>query len=211
MKTILSLICAGVFVSAVCAGFFSCRSSGSEPEPPPPPPPPKIPQEVSFYYLGDTKIQLKVLKDRVIAKAASESDAEVLCENDIFIFEGMRRAMGKWIVASIDPEETTIEDVRELPGVIGATYGLEDKDENRYYPGEKIFVQPVKGTTIENIISDADLTEYVVSTEWLTSYGSITLNLSPEYILWASNELYETEMCEFAEPAFYLSEIKNPY
>lgn len=208
MKKLLSLILAGALISALCT---ACGNGGepTPPEPPEPPEPPvvsKEPQEVSYYYLRNQKIELKVLKDRVIAKAASFEQAKVLCENEIFIFEGLRWPMEEFIIASIDPETTTIEDVRKLPGVLSAEYGYEDDLGYWYCPTDKIYVSHVHdGTSIETVIKEAGLSDYVEETELMIPIFNawlVTTNLNLEHILWASVELYETGMCEYAEPAF---------
>lgn len=205
MRKMIAFLFAGVLISALC---MACGGSTPPvpPEQPEPPEVPKEPQEVSFYYRGDQKIELTVREDKVITKTASNEDAKVLCENEIFIFEGIRWPQGEYIIASIDPATTTIEDVRKVTGVLSATYGLEGDFGLMCWPTDQIFVKPVEGTSIGNIIDEAVLSEYIKETELSNPYSGsylITLNLNLEHILWASNELFETELCEYAEPSFY--------
>lgn len=205
MKKVLTILCAGVLASLLCV---ACGNNGGEPTPPEPPEIPKESQEVSYYYLKDKKIELAVRKDQVIIKAASEIDAEALSELDIFVSVFPMRS--SWRMAEIDPETTTIGDVRALPGVLCAAYGLEDDRGPLRWPTDQVFVKPAEGKSIESILDEAKLGKYIEKTELFSPYSGsylITLGLGIEYTFWASNEFYETGMCEYAEPDFVIEII----
>lgn len=216
MKKILLILCMSALMSVLCV---ACGGGGDKPEtltekptPPEPEKPkePEEPQEISFYYLGDERTEFKVCKDKVIIKAETEEDAKALCELDVFSADNGEVARIWYdvlILASIDPEKTTIDDVRKLPGVSSATYGLEDDDEFMYWPMDRIFVQLLEGVSLESILDEAGFTEYVEDTDSFTSYYMITLNMNLEHIMWASNELHETGLCEYTEPALIMQGI----
>jgi len=205
MKNSVKLFCAAVLMSAICVG---CRGGCiPTPVPPDPIPVPKEPQEVNFFYRGKEKIEFEVLKDLVIVKTASEAEAEALGKLDIFSSEDFPGyTMNEWLLASIDPEKTTIEDVRKLPGAIGAAYGMNNEFGIPCWTNDGIFVRPLAGTSIENVIKKSGLAEYVEKAELrIALYGVylLRLDLQPQYIMWASCQLFETGMCEYAEPSFF--------
>ena len=153
-----------------------------------------------FHYLTDWRKQYyKIRKDKVILKARTETEAKTLAEQPLFI---EAHNIGNLVLATIDPLQIKLSDLLQRLDVVTATYGLEDGI-YLLYPTDEIFVKCKNGQSIEKVLDNAGLTQQIVAMELFNENHEIyliRLNVNLSEILPICRNLYETGMCEFAEP-----------
>lgn len=101
--------------------------------------------DTDFFYAYDGKKEsFTVRRDRVIIKADSEAKVQELVGNPVFLSAyGMSYI---WVIGTIDPSATDLEDLMQIPGVADATYGLEYTDGTMQFPKDIIYAR-LNGTT----------------------------------------------------------------
>ncbi|MDR2968477.1 MAG: hypothetical protein LBV32_02595 [Tannerellaceae bacterium] len=105
-----------------------------------------------FFYTAykGKKTFFNIRKDRVIIKTNSETEAKELCKQDVFLSDRPAYDVAYvWVLASIDPEKTNLDDLLKLPGVVDATYGLECEDGILHYPTNRIYIKLNEGLAPE--------------------------------------------------------------
>jgi len=151
--------------------------------------------------------QLKIRKDRVIVKTKSETDAEELCGNEVFL-SAFNITGTVWVLASVDESKTSIDDLMKIPQVVDAAYGLEHEygNGNLQYVTDRILMQIEKGKSPEDALAHTGLTNDIKDIELFDPYNEIyliTLNVKLDKILQICKDLVESGLCIFAEPDFF--------
>ena len=187
------------------AGSFSCQNKEQD----------FLDEETDFYYtdIGEKEYFI-VRKDKVILKCKSEAEAKALAKQKIFLsaYTIAYDESSSWVIGTIDPEKTKLNDLLQKSEVVSATYGLEYVDGALQYPTDRISVTFKKGQTPESVLDAIGLTENVEAIELFDSWSDlylITLNIKLSDILLTSRILFESELCVSAEPSFFL-ELKHP-
>jgi subtilisin family serine protease len=163
--------------------------------------------DLSFFYTGkDEKACFNIQKDRVIIKTTSAEEAKRLCKQDVFLSDRPAYDIAYiWVLASIDPEKTNLDDLLKLPGVVDAAYGLEYEDGTLQYSTDKIYVN-FKGASPKDALAKVELTESIVTADLYDADRkgyNVTLDVKLSDVLQICRELYESDMCEWAEPSFF--------
>ncbi|MDR2962617.1 MAG: hypothetical protein LBU90_03115 [Bacteroidales bacterium] len=157
-----------------------------------------------FYAENGTKNKFQIQKNTVIVKCHSNAAAIALSEQSIF--KSVAMVSDIWIIATINPRKITIHDIeRNQQNVVSATHGLKYKDGTMQYPTDTIFVQLKNNTSTQDIVNIIDV-EKVNSVQLFNPYSmiyKIGLNVSLSEILPICRKLYESGLCEFAEPNFF--------
>ena len=167
--------------------------------------------QTDSLYIGAKKVYFKIRKDRVIVKSQSEPEAQTLSKQTMF-FDAHN--VGNLVIATIDSTKTNLEVLRQAPNTADIAYALECTDGTFYYPTNMIFVKLKKEHLIEKILDSVGLSKNVKSIELdretnETNTYMIILNVNLEGILLICRNLYETGVCEFAEPNFMLGIRSN--
>ena len=167
-----------------------------------------------FYYTDEGKIEsFSIRKDKVIIKAKSEAEAEALCGQPVFSlafivgFDVHSGVSYFWVIGDIDPKKTKLADLMQLPEVADATYGLEYTNGTLHYPQNKVYVKCKDGQSLENVLNECSLSNYVEKTELVNPYSElflVTLNVKLGDILRISRELYTSGLCKAASPSYFL-------
>jgi len=156
-----------------------------------------------FYYGdGGKKEILYIRKDKVIIKTESADYAKSLCNQSVFL---SAYDVGFWVFATINPKITKLEDFWKMSDVINATYGLEQVKEIFQFPTGQLFVECKKGQTPESVLEANGLTESVETIELFDTWAElsiITLNVKLSNALQISRILFESGLCESANPNF---------
>jgi len=165
--------------------------------------------ENPFYYNDKgEKVLFSIKKDKVIIKVKSEAEAKVLAEHSVFL--SAYNAAYVWVIASIDPLKTNLDDLLQIQGVVDASYGLveyNNSGNNLQYLSDQIFVQCKNP---KDVLESTGLSKRAETIEMLSPSSElylITLNLKLDDILSTCRKLYKSGKCGFAEPSFY-REIK---
>jgi len=162
-----------------------------------------------FFYYNEEKIEyFRVRTDKVVIKTNSVSDAKSLSKESVFT---TAYDVDFWVIATIDPKKTKINDLMKNKSVVDATYGLEYLNGTIQFPTNVISVNIKKENTIDEILSFVDLTDSVESIEYfdpLNNNYHITFKENLSDILTISRKLFETNMCEIISPVFFI-EIKR--
>ena len=161
--------------------------------------------EYDFYYTGVGEKEIfTIRKDKVIIKTDSEADAKALIENEIFQFA---YTVGyTWVLATIDPKKTTLDDLLKIEGVVDATYGLEYVDGSFAYPKNQIALICKEDQPLETVLEFVGLTKNVEVIELFNPNSGlylITLYAKLGNILKISRDLYESGLC-IVSPSFIL-------
>ena len=161
-----------------------------------------------FYSSNGEKECFKIRKDKVIIKCKTEADAKELTKQNVFITA--YNVNYDMVIATIDPKKTNLENLMQIASVVSSTYGLEYSDGNLQYPTNKIFVSIKEGQSIESILHHIKISENVEEIELFNENKStylVSLNVKLGDILKICRNLFESELCEYAEPSF-IREIK---
>jgi len=166
-----------------------------------------------FYYNEQGEMQnFTVCKDKVMIKTKSEADAKELCNQSLFRSADIVNFV--FVLASIDPTKTKLDDLLKRSDVVSATYGLKYLDGSTIqYPNGEIFVKCKEEHSVEKLLNDTGLNENVESMELFrpeTKIYLISLNVNLGDIFAACRKLFETGFCEFAEPSFFREMKLNP-
>ncbi len=162
------------------------------------------PEHPFFYTSEGKKEYFSIRKDQVILKAASAVDAEALCREDVFLSAKISR--NQWIRASVDAKNTELDDLLKLSGVLDASYVLEYGNGVLHYVRDEIFVKP-SGISVEKIFKKTGLSKNIVAIELFDKYNNIyliSLDMKSGDILPLCCGLYESGLCIFAEPNFFI-------
>ncbi|GHS85557.1 hypothetical protein FACS1894201_05400 [Bacteroidia bacterium] len=119
-------------------------------------------------------------------------------------------------IVEIDTQSTTINTLQQNANIHSATYVLKYATGALQAPTDRVFIKCSNGNTIEQVIATTALTERVQSIKIIDSINriySVSFDVSIENGLILANRLYETSMCEFAEPCFVrlIQPCTNPY
>ena len=147
---------------------------------------------------------LNIRKDKVIVKTRSNAEAKELSKKDIFLSDRPAYDIDVFVIATIDPSKTNLNDLLKIHGVIDAAYGMEYENV-MHYPSNKIFIQLKKGLSVLDLDIDSE------SIELINPFDKIylvTLNIKLDEVLNTCKYLSDSGICEFAEPSF-LKEIKR--
>jgi hypothetical protein len=191
MKNILRL----ATMMVILTGAFSCRTEAQNPS---------DVEETDFFYTdAGEKEFFKVRKDKLVLKCQSADDAKALCKESVFL--SAYDVNYVWVIGTINPQKTTLDDLLKIPQVVDATYGLEYKDGTLHYPTDKIYVKFKDGKSPEGVIAESDLAENVVTIELVDEFHQgylITLNAPLGNILQICRNLFESGLCNSASPSF---------
>lgn len=161
--------------------------------------------ETVFLYTPEgEKYYFEVMKDYVIIEAEQGYDTRNFINQPALLHGHTWRP---WTTAEvvIDPNETDLDDITQMPGVADATYLLLYAYGEHYYPTNRIYVEFKNGITPEEALEEVGLTENIVSIELKyekrNGYG-IILNVKLNEIINICNTLYEFGLCTVAEPSF---------
>jgi len=164
-----------------------------------------------YYYTGqDEVISLTVSYDKVIIKAKSANDAKELCRQSIFSSAyqvGFDDDARFHVIATVNPSKTKLGDLLKRPEVVNAAYGLKSIDGSLHYPNDVIFVKFKEGQSPDKVFESAGLSKKVVSVELFDSFSVIyrvTLDIPFSDVLSTCRKIFESGLCEFAEPSFFL-------
>ncbi len=78
------------------------------------------------------------------------------------------------------------------------------------YPRNEIFIRPKPGFTPQQVFEQVGMSEEIASIELFNEYHNIyfiTLDVSVGGILRRCRRLYESGLCEFADPNFFRDNI----
>ena len=156
-----------------------------------------------FYTDNGEKETFTIRKDKVILKAKSEVEADALSKNAIFV--SARTVDYDWVIATINPQKTKLDNLLQRTDVVSATYGLEYADGTLQYPTNMIHIKIKENFTFEEVFDVTGLTESIKTKELINENHEIyliTLNVELGDILRICRNLFETKMCEFAIPSF---------
>ena len=181
----------------VCSLFFMTMSCGRQESSP-------VEDVENPYYFNDQgkKEIFTVRKDRVVIKTKSESDSKSLIEKNIFL-----EANGDgshWVIATVDPSKTKLDDLMKISEIVDVSYALEYENGTLNFPTDQITVKCKEGRTLEMVLESNGLSKNVVEVELfdpLTELYLITLNVKLNDILRICVNLYESGMC-IACPVF---------
>ncbi len=163
-----------------------------------------------IYAPNGEKIKFKLRKDKIFLKIKSATEAYTLFEKDSL--EIIPSTNIQFAIVSIDTLNIKLQDIKQKQQILGATYMLEYIDGTLQAPTETIFVKCKKGISVEQIIDKLELSQNIKSKQLINpeqEIYSIDLNVSLENIMDIVVNLYETGLCEFAEPSF--TRIIKPY
>ena len=167
-----------------------------------------LPSYESYFSRLGVEETLAIRNDRVIMKINPEADAKAFAGQSIFS-SALDMGYG-WVIASINPKKTKLDGLKKMAEVEDAAFGLEYSVGTVQYLTYQIFVGCKENEEPEKILALAGLSENVVTMELLNEHNEIyvmTLNVKLEQIFQFCRALYETGLCEFAEPSFF-REIK---
>lgn len=193
-----------IAIMMILAGSFSCQKEGDP-----------LHEETDFYYGKEEgeghnhRIYFTVRKDKLIVKCESETDAKALTKQAIF---SSAYELDYWVLGTIDPKKTKLDDLLKMPKVVSATYGLDDSKGSFYYPTDRIAVKLKDEYTLEEVIDTIGLSKHIVAIDLFDPHSEvyvITFDVKLGDILRISCMLFETELCEFAAPSFIM-ELKHP-
>ena len=165
--------------------------------------------ETDFYYSkmegseGFYEKHFSIRKDKVIVKCNSESESQALTQQTVFSFA---YETGNWVIGTIDPKNTKLDDLTNRSDVIDAIYGLEYVDGTLQYLTDQILVKFKDEQKPETVFAAIGLAENVEAIELFDAYSEtylITLNVKLNEILHICRSLFKEGLCEFAEPSFF--------
>jgi hypothetical protein len=161
--------------------------------------------QTDYFYLDNgEKVNFKTRRDKVILKTQSATEVQSLSKQTGL--SSVNQLIEGYVIATLDTLQTKKDDLKQKPGVIDVSYLLEYADGTLQTPSDKIFVKPKKGQTIEQFIKNAGLSKSRTGTELIIPEDEIylvTLNVAIGDILPLTRKLYESKLCEFAEPCFF--------
>jgi len=195
---ILCIVCALFFMAAGCAKQDSDSMDMD------------FPLSDYYYTEQDEVISLTVSYDKVIIKAKSANDAKELCRQSIFSSAyqiGFDDDARYHVIATVDPSKTKLGDLLKRPEVVNAAYGLKSIDGSLHYPNDVIFVKCKEGQSPDRILESIELSKKVVSVELFDSISEIylvTLDIPFSDALSTCRKIFESGLCKFAEPSFFL-------
>ena len=166
----------------------------------------------NFIYTSEgEKLYFTVRKDKVLIKTNQESNASSLSAQDAF--QSVSIINGNTVIATVNPLDFDIEQLPPSALISDMTYMLEYTNGELQCPTDKIFVKCNGEYTIEQVI--AGIQEQVVSAELTypeSEVYTLTLNTKLNDVLALTHTLFESGLCEFAEPSFLrLIQPANPY
>jgi len=156
-----------------------------------------------YWYVGSKLDSLMILKDLVAIKPESEQIINSLEKNPIFKSRCLQLSSGV-LTAKIDPLKTTLKDLVLIPGIEDICYVLEYNNV-QYIPCNGIFVRCKEGVTIDEVIHEVGLDKNVQTINWhsqIRGVHLVTFSPSLSKTMSFSRQLYETGLCEWAEPNF---------
>ncbi len=156
-----------------------------------------------FYTEKGGKEYFKIRKDRVILKTKGV-EAKAL-SGQTTIFRSVRDVNYDMVIATIDTLQINLDGLRQKQGIIDVSYALEYADGTIQMPTNKIFVKFKEGQSPEKVFNYIGLNKNVESIELINEnheIHSIILNVKLGDILQICRNLFESGLCEFAEPSF---------
>ena len=163
--------------------------------------------QIDFYYSSEApdgeKEYFSIRKERVIIKTKSETGAKTLSKQSVFrLAENFDSNM---VIAEIDTLKTTLNNLRQMPDIADAAYALEYADGTLHMPTDEIFVKFNEGYSPERVLESVGLGKSIEAIELFNPNHNIyliTLNVKLGEILQVCRTLFESGLCEFAEPSF---------
>ena len=159
-----------------------------------------------FYGNNEKKEWFAVRKDFVLMHCKSDADARALCEKFTWAV-CLPEHNPVFVMARINPLQTKLDDLLQIPEVLSAAYGLERAElimgyRSVRFPMNSIEIKLKEDQTPEHILDEAGLTEYIE--EITLSYGLgdylVILNIELSEILRISRDLVESGLCVRAVP-----------
>jgi subtilisin family serine protease len=160
--------------------------------------------QTNFIYTSSgEKTYFNVHRDKIVLKTTETTETgsivgQIACESLV-------KVKNQFFIASIDTLETTLQSAEHYNGINYIEYMLEYSDGTLQTPDNKIFVKCKQGQTIEQIINVAGLSENIVAIEMINTIDkiyTITFSANLKDVISIANLLFETNLCEFAEPSF---------
>ena len=156
-----------------------------------------------FIYTPEgEKLYFTVRKDKILITTNQEVDIASLSEEAAVL--AASKINRHTAILTLNPVQTTAaEQIAQNSQVNDMTYMLENAEGDLQCPTNKIFVKCNSRYTIEQVI--ADIEEQVLSVEMNypeSQIYTLTLNTNLDNVLSLANALFETGLCEFAEPSF---------
>ena len=196
--TILSIVCSLFFITASCGksdfgvdadgdplyDFYLYTNRG---------------KPYNYYYGVDGKKEIfNIRKDKVVIYPnflADTTGQDALISAD---------TVAGWILATVEPKKTKLEDLWKMEWVMAATYALEYADNTTLlYPQNKIYIKTNKGLSPEEAFKKTGLTDKVMKIELFDKYNQgyiVTTNVNMSYLFRFCRKLYESGVFECAEP-----------
>ncbi len=157
-----------------------------------------------FYTDKGEKEYFNVRKDKLILKCKSAEDAKALAKEPFFT---SAYNLYDWVIGTIDPKKTKLDNLLKRPEVVSATYGLEYSDGTLQYPTDRICVKFKEELTPEAVLDETGLTKSVETIELFNPDSElylITLNVKLGDILQICRNLFESGLSKSASPVFIL-------
>jgi len=156
-----------------------------------------------FYSINGERETFNVRKDRVVLKTNSEEGARAVSAQTVF--RAARTVGYDMVIATIDSLSVTLENLRQISNVADVAFALEYADGTVQMPTNRIFVQFRDGQYPEKVFDLLGLRESIKAIELINEFDEIymiTLGVSLGDILQICRDLFESNLCVFAEPAF---------
>ena len=193
-RQVFMLVLIGIQGIIIISLLSRCTKAGGEPEF-------ELPPEYDYWYSGSELDSALVKKDWVAIWVDSEQTASRIKENPVF--KTWTQPGFRPFYAEIDPFKTTIDDLVLIPGVEDIVYLLE-RDYIWLIPQGKIYLKCKTLQTTEQMLNQAELDESVQRIEPANIPGLwlITFSAPNGETLRIARKLYETGLCDWAEPNF---------
>jgi hypothetical protein len=163
-------------------------------------------ETVFFYHSTGEKQYLKVRKYLVIIYAESEAAVMELTKQPA-LRAGTYGLYTNFVISAIDPDETDLDDIMQMPGVVDVIWGLEYDDGALQFVTGMFYVEFKDGTVPEDALEELDLLNNVVSMELSNKYHNgwrIALDVKLSDNLTVCRTVYESGLFVAAEPSFTL-------
>ncbi|MDR2962616.1 MAG: S8 family serine peptidase [Bacteroidales bacterium] len=157
-----------------------------------------------FYSANGERVVFTIKKDQMILKTNTKEGYQSLSKE-----RGFRSVISvgdNIVLVSIDTLQTKLNIMLDRLGIMNATYGLESEDSVVHFSTNEIFIQLKKGFFLQDVFRSIDLTKQIDTIQLFDPYSEIykiKLNVNLSEILSISRKIYETGLCEFAEPNFF--------
>ena len=168
-------------------------------------------QQYFVYTATGRKEYFKVRKDMMLITAKSDQSANNLLKQAVF--DSVYVQIGKQLIVIVDSIKIKMADIEQNKDISGMSYILE-YDHVLHAADDVVFVKCKKDKKIDQVIDMVGLREHIDHIELINEISqiySVTFD-APRNTLFIAQQLYETGLCEFAEPSFMRFMMpSNPY